>query len=206
MKIQVILAVCAAVGFGAANAAEITVLSTQATEQGYRELLPQFEKATGNTVKISYTGTLDAKKRIAAGEFFDVLIMASPDIDAFVAIRHAGARQPRRPRQIRRRHRRQGRRAEARHQHHRGLQEDVAGGKIDRLFHRTERQLCHRPVRSPGHCRSDQAEAQADADRRVRRHHHGQWRGRNRHPAGERDVALSPASTMSARCRPTSRR
>jgi molybdate transport system substrate-binding protein len=84
MKICLFLAVCALVGFGAANAAEITVLSTQATEQGCRELLPQFEKATGNTVKISYTGTLDAKKRIAAGEFFDVLIMASPDIDAFV--------------------------------------------------------------------------------------------------------------------------
>ncbi|MEI9805232.1 MAG: substrate-binding domain-containing protein [Pseudolabrys sp.] len=67
-----------------ANAAEITVLSTQATEQGCREMLPQFEKATGNTVKIVYTGTLDAKKRIAAGEFFDVLIMASPEIEEFL--------------------------------------------------------------------------------------------------------------------------
>ncbi len=47
--------------------------------------MPQFEKATGHTVKISYTGTLDAKKRIAAGEFFDLLIMASPDIEAFLA-------------------------------------------------------------------------------------------------------------------------
>src|SRR5471030_2700370 len=72
-------------GVTVANAAEITVLSTQATEQAYRELLPQFEKATGHTVKISYTGTLDAKKRIAAGEFFDLLIMASPEIDAFIA-------------------------------------------------------------------------------------------------------------------------
>jgi molybdate transport system substrate-binding protein len=72
-------------GAGLAQAAEITVLSTQATEQSHRELLPQFEKATGNTVKISYTGTLDAKKRIAAGEHFDVLMMSSPDIDAFVA-------------------------------------------------------------------------------------------------------------------------
>ncbi len=71
-------------GVGMANAAEITVLSTQATEQGCREMLPQFEKATGNTVKIVYTGTLDAKKRIAAGEFFDVLIMASPEIEEFL--------------------------------------------------------------------------------------------------------------------------
>jgi molybdate transport system substrate-binding protein len=70
---------------GTAAAAEITVLSTQATEQACRELLPQFEKASGHTVKIVYTGTLDVKKRIAAGEAFDVLIIASPDIDAFVA-------------------------------------------------------------------------------------------------------------------------
>ena len=48
-------------------------------------MLPQFEKATGHTVKITYTGTLDAKKRIAAGEFFDVLIMASPEIEEFLA-------------------------------------------------------------------------------------------------------------------------
>ena len=32
------------------NAAEIKVLSTQATEETYRELAPQFEKATGHKV------------------------------------------------------------------------------------------------------------------------------------------------------------
>jgi molybdate transport system substrate-binding protein len=86
MQIQGILAASMLLaGTTLAQAAEITVLSTQATEQSHRDLLPQFEKATGNTVKISYTGTLDAKKRIAAGEHFDVLMMSSPDIDAFVA-------------------------------------------------------------------------------------------------------------------------
>src|SRR5215831_452343 len=70
-------------GAAMAGAAEITVLSTQATEKAYRELVPQFEKATGHTVKTTFTGTLDAKKRIAAGEAFDLLIMSSPDIDAF---------------------------------------------------------------------------------------------------------------------------
>jgi molybdate transport system substrate-binding protein len=85
MKIQGIAAAALILsGVGMANAVEITVLSTQATEQACRELLPQFEKATGNTVKIDYTGTLDAKKRIAAGEFFDVLIMASPEIEEFL--------------------------------------------------------------------------------------------------------------------------
>jgi molybdate transport system substrate-binding protein len=86
MRFQGIIAASLLLGGATlAQAAEITVLSTQATEQSHRDLLPQFEKATGITVKISYTGTLDAKKRIATGEHFDVLIMASPDIDGFLA-------------------------------------------------------------------------------------------------------------------------
>jgi molybdate transport system substrate-binding protein len=87
MKFQGVVAAAlllSGLGAGSAGAAEITVLSTQATEQGCRELLPQFEKASGHTVKIVYTGTLNVKKRVAAGEPFDVLIMASPDIDDFL--------------------------------------------------------------------------------------------------------------------------
>jgi len=64
------------------NAAEIKVLSTQATEQAYRELVPQFEKDTGDKVKTIFTGTLDAQKRLAAGESYDMIIMSSPSIDA----------------------------------------------------------------------------------------------------------------------------
>jgi molybdate transport system substrate-binding protein len=63
----------------------VTVLSTLATEQAYHELLPAFEQATGHKVVTSFTGTVDVKKRIAAGEAFDLLIMASDDIDAFLA-------------------------------------------------------------------------------------------------------------------------
>ena len=49
-----------------AGAAEIRVLSTQATEEAYRELVPEFEKATGNKVTTTFTGTLDANKPVAA--------------------------------------------------------------------------------------------------------------------------------------------
>ena len=63
-------------------AAELKVLSTQATEDTYRELVPQFEKATGYTVTTIFTGTLDAQKRPAAGESYDMVIMAGPAIDA----------------------------------------------------------------------------------------------------------------------------
>ncbi len=63
------------------SAAEIKVLSTQATEEAYRELVPQFEKATGHKVTTVFTGTLDANKRLAAGETYDMLIMSSGSID-----------------------------------------------------------------------------------------------------------------------------
>jgi molybdate transport system substrate-binding protein len=69
-----------------AGGIEIVVLSTQAPEKALGELVPQFEKATGHTVKTIFTGTLDVKKRIQARESFDLLIMASPDIDAFMAL------------------------------------------------------------------------------------------------------------------------
>ena len=68
------------------NAAEIRVLSTQATEEAYRELLPQFEKATGHKVATVFTGTLDAQKRLADGESYDMIIMSSPSIDAQIKI------------------------------------------------------------------------------------------------------------------------
>jgi molybdate transport system substrate-binding protein len=75
------IALAGALACGAANAAEIKVLSTQATEQSYRELVPQFEKASGHKVTTIFTGTLDADKRLAAGERYDLLIMSSPSID-----------------------------------------------------------------------------------------------------------------------------
>jgi molybdate transport system substrate-binding protein len=65
----------------AASAAEIKVLSTQATEEAYKELVPQFEKASGHKVTTVFTGTLDALKRLSNGETYDLLIMARQQID-----------------------------------------------------------------------------------------------------------------------------
>ena len=82
MKFSIIIA--ALLLAGAANAAEIKVLSTQATEQAYRELAPLFEKASGHKLTTIFTGTLDVQKRIAAGETYDIILMAGPAIDAFI--------------------------------------------------------------------------------------------------------------------------
>jgi molybdate transport system substrate-binding protein len=80
MRIAVIV-VAAALLSGTASGAEIRVLSTQATEQSYRELVPQFEKATGHKVTTLFIGTLDADKRLAAGEAYDLLIMSKESIE-----------------------------------------------------------------------------------------------------------------------------
>jgi molybdate transport system substrate-binding protein len=69
---------------GFANAAEIRVLSTQATEEAYKELIPEFEKVSGHKVTTVFTGTLDVQKRVAAGEKYDLLIMAGPAIDDYI--------------------------------------------------------------------------------------------------------------------------
>ena len=66
------------------QAAEIRVLSTQATEEAYRELVPEFEKATGHKVATTFTGTLDAKSGWAAGEGYDLLIMSASSIDEHI--------------------------------------------------------------------------------------------------------------------------
>ena len=82
MRIRIVVAAIGALLLPtAAHAAEIKVLSTQAVEGAYRELVLQFEKASGHKVTTTFTGTLDAQKRIAAGEAYDLIIMAGPAIE-----------------------------------------------------------------------------------------------------------------------------
>jgi len=66
------------------SAVEIRVLASGATRDAYVEAVPQFEKATGHTVVTTWTGSANIKKRIAAGEVYDLVIVGAPVIDAFV--------------------------------------------------------------------------------------------------------------------------
>ena len=85
MKIWIVVATVGALLLpAAAHADEIRVLSTQGVEGAYRELVPQFEKASGHKVTTIYTGTLDAQRRISAGESYDLVIMAAPAIDDLI--------------------------------------------------------------------------------------------------------------------------
>src|SRR5690242_21767075 len=81
MKTTLSIAAAALLISNVASAAEIKVLSTQATEEAYKELVPQFEKASGHKVTTVFSGTLDALKRLSNGETYDLLIMARQQID-----------------------------------------------------------------------------------------------------------------------------
>src|SRR5258705_830876 len=74
-------AACALLLSGMADAAEIQVLSTQATQEAYLELVAQFEKASGHKFTTIFTRTLNVQKRLADGEPYDLIIMAGPAID-----------------------------------------------------------------------------------------------------------------------------
>ncbi len=69
---------------GIANAAEIKVLASGAVKEAANELFPQFEKASANKVAVTWAGTVDIKKKIAAGEVYDLVIVASTELDAFM--------------------------------------------------------------------------------------------------------------------------
>ena len=66
-----------------AQAAEVKVLASGAVKEAALELIPQFEKTSGHTVTVTWAGTVDIKKKVAAGETFDLVIVASPEIDTF---------------------------------------------------------------------------------------------------------------------------
>jgi molybdate transport system substrate-binding protein len=86
MKLK--LAAAAACGLlllsGSTFAAEVKVLASGAIKEAAAELFPQFEKASGHKIAVTWAGTVDIKKRIAAGEVFDLVIVASPEVDAFM--------------------------------------------------------------------------------------------------------------------------
>src|ERR1700748_2497708 len=67
-------------GVAVAQAAEVKVMISGGLSAAYKELVPQFEKATGNTVVTAYGPSMGTTEnaipvRLARGEGADVLIM-----------------------------------------------------------------------------------------------------------------------------------
>src|SRR5258706_2571433 len=91
MKAATIVVAAGALLSGMAGAAEIDVLSTQATQEAYSELVAQFERSCGHKVSTTFTRTLNVQKRLSEGERYDLIIMAGPAIDEQISLGKAVA-------------------------------------------------------------------------------------------------------------------
>lgn len=63
-------------------------ISSMATRQVLAELVDTYQKHAGQPVAIESVGGVDAARRVAAGEAFDVVILASDAIDKLIASGH----------------------------------------------------------------------------------------------------------------------
>ena len=81
---------CAALWFafaawtGAAQADEISLLSSAAMKEVLLELVPEFEKASGHKVVLMWAGGVDIARRIRVGEVVDAVVLARPPVEALV--------------------------------------------------------------------------------------------------------------------------
>jgi molybdate transport system substrate-binding protein len=67
------------------EAAEVKVIAANALKDGYATIVSAFEKSTGHKVITTWTGTVNATKRVSAGEIYDLVIIGSNNIDQLIA-------------------------------------------------------------------------------------------------------------------------
>jgi len=79
-----VLSVLTLLGAGAAGAAEIKMLVSNAVKTSMEELAPQFEKATEHKLAITFGAASELKTSIEKGAAFDVAILTPAAIDALI--------------------------------------------------------------------------------------------------------------------------
>lgn len=67
------------------QAAELKVLASTAVKTTVEELAPQFEKATGNKIDVTFSPASVLKEKIDQGTAFDITILTTPIIDGLAA-------------------------------------------------------------------------------------------------------------------------
>jgi molybdate transport system substrate-binding protein len=72
---------------GTAGAAEIKALITTAMQTAIVELVPPFERATGHKVTVSYDPSGGLARRLRGGEFADMILIASIELDRLIGDR-----------------------------------------------------------------------------------------------------------------------
>src|SRR3954466_5098480 len=84
MRVIVTLAVLL-IATGTASAAEIKTLITTAMGAAIEELVPPFERATGHKLTVSYDPSGGLARRLRNGEFADMIVSASTELDRLIA-------------------------------------------------------------------------------------------------------------------------
>lgn len=83
MRILMSLCLCL-IGFSPASAADLKLLTAGAFKPVALELVPEFEKKTGHKVTIENDTAGGLAKRLAAGEYFDVIVMPPTGMAQFL--------------------------------------------------------------------------------------------------------------------------
>ena len=73
--------VCSLTTTNLAHSAELTVLSPQAMKPALSDLIPQFERSSGNQVTISYSSTSALVEEIQDGKMADLAILDPKQIE-----------------------------------------------------------------------------------------------------------------------------
>jgi molybdate transport system substrate-binding protein len=85
MKLRLSIAIAVfSIHAGVAQSADIKLLAAGGVQDVFAELVPKFEKSSGNKVTITWTGGADIRKRISAGEKYDLIVTTGEDIDTFI--------------------------------------------------------------------------------------------------------------------------
>ena len=82
--LAVVVAGLAGLYAGAAGAAELKVMSTEAMRPILQELAPAFEAASKNKLIIAYASDADVAKKVAEDESIDIAIMTKAPMDKLV--------------------------------------------------------------------------------------------------------------------------
>ena len=83
-KLITAIAVATLTMSGNVAAAEIHALISTAVEAAMAELVPQFERASGHTLRITYGPSGGVAKRLTDGEAADLIILADTGLDEFM--------------------------------------------------------------------------------------------------------------------------
>jgi molybdate transport system substrate-binding protein len=85
MKLETAIMLGALIGAAtSAGAADIRVMSGGAPQEALAVLTPEFEKQTGHKVNFTFAVITELRKRLAAGEKTDMVLMPVPIIDGYV--------------------------------------------------------------------------------------------------------------------------